>query len=387
VGGDGKLHLVWSGGESGRVFYSAAFARDALDESRWQAPVMLPAPSPIGSSPQIIANLETGRLSVIFTVPFNEGRGVYLTQSTDGGATWLTPTKVFDAMAAGWDAVGNSRLAFDPAEGIFHAVWMKTPLPGANGDRELFYARSDDAGRQWSPPVRIDNGLIEQPRIEVIAANSLMLAWHKRTPTAQPNTPLQVWWQVSPFGGERWTPPAMLAGFDRVSGESGMATDGSGRAYLAALGQGISGEASLLYTEWSGTQWGRPSVTSLSQPATAGNSAALGVLNNARQLQNLMRISTVRQDGQLDFGVATTSRTIEASQVQPLPTFTPMPPKIEATAVVMEESTPVPTPVTVSAAVPAGGSNMPSFIVLGAGLALIVVVTGIVVSFAISRRR
>ncbi len=210
VGGDGKLHLVWSGGESGRVFYSAAFARDALDETRWQTPVMLPAPSPIGSSPQILTNLETGRLSVIYSVPYNEGRGVYLTQSSDGGLTWLTPTQVFDAMAAGWDAVDHSRLAFDPAEGIFHAVWMKTPLPGASGDRELYYARSDDGGREWSQPVRVDTGMIEHPQIMLVAPNSLMLTWHKQAPAnAQANTPLQVWWQASPFGGERWTSPAI----------------------------------------------------------------------------------------------------------------------------------------------------------------------------------
>lgn len=389
VGGDGKLHLVWSGGESGRVFYSSAFTRDALDETRWTSPVMLPAPSPIGSSPHIHANLETGLLSVLFTVPFNEGRGVYLTQSTDGGANWLTPTKVFDAMAAGWDAVGQSRLAFDPAEGVFHAVWMKTPLPGASGDRELYYARSENGGRAWSQPVRIDDGQIESPHIEVIGPNNLMLTWHKQaTAATQDNAPWQVWWQASPFGGERWTPPAILTGFDRVSGESGLGTDGAGRAYLGALGQGISGEASLLYAEWDGTQWSRPEVTSLSQPAAAGNSAALAVLNNAKQLQNIMRLSIVRQDGQREYGVATTSRTVEASEVQPLPTFTPVPARAESTPVaIIESSTPAPTTAVLMNTAPASGGDMPSFILLGAGLALVVLIGGIALSLIITRRR
>lgn len=389
VGSDGRLHLVWSGGESGRVFYSAAFVRDALEESRWQTPLMLPAPSPIGISPQIVVNLESGRLSVIYTVPFNEGRGVYLTQSMDGGATWLTPTQVFDAMAAGWDAVGESRLAFDADEGIFHAVWMRTPLPGASGERELFYARSDDGGRAWSQPARIDNGQIEKPHLEVMDRNSLMLTWHKRSLAAtQENAPWQVWWQASPFGGERWTPPSILIGFDFVSGEAGLATDGAGHAYLAALGQGISGEAALLYTEWSGTQWSKPEITSLSQPAATGNGATLAVLNNARQLHNLMRLSTLRQDGRREFDVAAMSRRVEASPAQPLPTFTPPPPKTAPTsALPLLVSTPEPTLAVVSGAAPAAASDMPSFIVLGAGLAMVVLVAGIVISFAISRRR
>ncbi len=390
VGGDGKLHLVWSGGESGRVFYSSAFTRDALDETRWQSPMMLPAPSPIGSSPQILANLETGRLTVLFTVPFNEGRGVYMTQSADGGATWLTPTKVFDAMAAGWDAVGHSRMAFDASDGTFHVVWMKTPLPGAGEERELYYAKSDDGGRAWSQPVRIDGGQIESPRIDVIGPGSLMLTWHKQSAsTSQDTAPLQVWWQASPYGGERWTPPTVLTGFDRVSGQSGLGTDGAGRAYLAALGQGISGEASLMYTTWSGTQWSQPEVTSLSQPAATGNGAVLAVLNNAQQLQNIMRVSIVRQDGQREFGVVTTHRQVEATAVQPLPTFTPAPPKVEATPFLTgEDVTPEPTLAVLNTAAPAAGaSDMPSFILLGAGLALIVLVGGIVTSFVISRRR
>jgi hypothetical protein len=388
VGGDGKLHMVWSGGESGRAFYSSAFTRDVLDDTRWMAPAMLPAPSPIGSSPQIVANLETGRLSVIYTVPFNEDRGVYLTQSNDSGATWLTPTKVFDAMANGWEAVGSSRLAFDREEGVFHAVWMKTPLPGASGERALFYARSEDGGRSWSQAVQIDTGQIEQPQLMMIGPKSLMLTWQERSPsTESADTPLQVWWQVSPFGGERWTQPAVLNGFDRVSGDLGIATDGAGRAYLAALGRGISGEASLLYTEWSGMQWSQPEVTSLSQPSEAGNGAILAVLNNAKQLQSLMRISTLRQDGQREFGVVTLSRAVEASAVNPLPTFTPVPPRAQATAILLPEDTPEPTPMAVSNATPASSSDTPSFILLGAGLALVVLTAGIVISFAVSRRR
>jgi hypothetical protein len=389
AGNDGKLHVVWSGGESGRVFYSAAFTRDAMDESRWRAPAMLPAPSPIGSSPQIHASLETGRLSVLFTVPFNEGRGVYLTQSSDGGATWLTPTQVFDAMAAGWDAVGYSRLAVDAEGGIFHAVWMKTPLPGAGGARELFYARSDDGGRAWSQPLRIDEGQIEQPQLLVIGQNSLLMTWQKRVSSDETSeAPMQMWWQASPFGGERWTPPALLNGFDRISGEPGVTADGAGRVYVAALGQGVSGEASLLYSEWRGNAWSAPEMTSLSQPAAAGNSAFLAVLNNAQQLQGLMRVSTVRQDGQREFGILTTQRQVEAAAVQPLPTFTPMPSRAEETPVaVVALETIAPTPMTVSNTAPTGSGDMATTLLLGAGLALVVLTAGIAISFILARRR
>jgi hypothetical protein len=41
----------------------------------------------------------------------------------------------------------------------------------------------------------------------------------------------------------------------------------------------------------------------------------------------------------------------------------------------------------VSNATPASSSDTPSFILLGAGLALVVLTAGIVISFAVSRRR
>lgn len=388
AGNDDKLHLVWSGGESGRVFYSAAFQRDALDKSSWQTPVMLPSPSPIGASPQIIADAKSGRLAVLFAVPYNEGRGVYLTQSSDGGKTWLTPTSVFDAMAAGWDAVGDTRLALDPSKGVFHALWLKMPLPGARGERELFYSRSEDSGRTWSQPARIDGGQIEKPSIQVIEPDHLMVTWHKQAATnEQPNAPWQVWWQVSPQGGNRWTQPMIVTDFNAVSG-SGLGTDGAGHAYLAALGQGISGEAALLYSEWSGAQWSKVEVTSLSQPAAAGNGATLAVLSSAGQLQNLMRLSTLQQDGRRMVGVAAIARSVQAAQVQPLPTFTPAPLKANATpSLLLPDNTPEPTPEVVSGAAPAAASDMPVFIVLGAGLAMVVLIGGIVISFIISRRR
>ena len=44
-----------------------------------------------------------GELLVVYAIPLNEPRGVYMVRSADLGATWSRPVRVFDGAAAGWE--------------------------------------------------------------------------------------------------------------------------------------------------------------------------------------------------------------------------------------------------------------------------------------------
>jgi hypothetical protein len=55
----------------------------------------------VGSWPGILADPRGDALHVIYAVPYNEGRGIYYVRSNDGGATWLAPAVVFDAVESG----------------------------------------------------------------------------------------------------------------------------------------------------------------------------------------------------------------------------------------------------------------------------------------------
>jgi hypothetical protein len=69
---------------------------------------------------------------VSYAVPLNEGRGIYLTWSSDRGDSWSSPVRVFDAETAGWETVDQPRLAFDE-DGALHTVFTRYSLPGGRG--------------------------------------------------------------------------------------------------------------------------------------------------------------------------------------------------------------------------------------------------------------
>ncbi|HJW89799.1 MAG TPA: sialidase family protein, partial [Anaerolineales bacterium] len=103
---EGRIMVVWSGSKSGEIFFSQANSTRAAVASAWSKPVPLPSPIspssfPSGRSPDILIDPK-GKIYVTYAIPLNEGRGIFLTQSSDHGATWQQPVQVFDGVAARW---------------------------------------------------------------------------------------------------------------------------------------------------------------------------------------------------------------------------------------------------------------------------------------------
>ncbi len=134
-----RLHLVWSGGEVDQVFYSRAEANQAGSASGWLPARMLSDAANV-SRPQIASD-DAGRLFVLYAVPVNEQRGIYLVRSDDGGELWSAPDTVFDAAAAGWNVVDRPTLVVAP-DGIIHVSWVQTQLPASGITLGVFYTRS-----------------------------------------------------------------------------------------------------------------------------------------------------------------------------------------------------------------------------------------------------
>ncbi len=168
----GQLHAVWTAGLTGPIFYSWARNRDAASAQGWSVPVVLPMPSQIGGWPNIVADPRGELLYAVYSVPYNEKRGVYFVKSTDGRTAWSDPVAVVDAAAAGWDGVSDSQLALDPTTNALHATWLRTNLRDESNNA-LYYARSVDGGQTWSAPRQLLVGQIESPRIAVPARPGL----------------------------------------------------------------------------------------------------------------------------------------------------------------------------------------------------------------------
>ena len=385
----GRAHAVWNGGTTGAIYYSWTYARDFTLASGWAEPIALPMDTPISSWPDLAIDPRGGDLFVVYAVPYNEGRGLYLARSADGGSTWpAAPQRIVDAAAQGWESVTTPRLAYDAAAGVLHVVWVRDALPGSASPRAVYYAQSRDRGRTWSEPVKVAEGQVGWPRVAMFGPDQVCVAWTQQSSQARvnPRSPLSVWSWLSADGGQTWTTPATVPGFEQISGAFGLIGDESGRLDLAAMAQLSNGESVLLHASWQEQRWSEREVTALGQNATAGNAAALAVSPSAGRLAALLRAWLWDQSGSGQFEVVATWREIPKQVVTPLPTFTPVP-TVAPGPTATPEPTATPRPqIAPGGPQPIGETRGPSPLIIGGVLAAIIVIAGVAGTFWMKRR-
>ena len=382
----GKTHAVWTAGIDGGLFYSSSHVRDFVSAQDWADPVELPTPSSINSWPDIAADQLHNILYVVYAIPYNERRGIYLTRSLDGGTTWLTPTLIFDAVAAQWAGADKAKLAVDPSSGDLRVTWLRAALPGSEGSQAVYYSGSIDGGQTWSAPLKVAEGQVDWPRIATPNNGQVYVAWNQNANQGEPNpaTPFGVWGQFSTDGGQQWSEPEALPGFGEVSGPIGLYADEAGQLYASAVGRESNNESKLIAAKWDGQKWTGREEVRLGQEAAVGNAAAPMVVPEMGQLNALMRLYTWVQNGSGQFDVVMTSRAITPTAVTPIPVLTAQPKAtVESTPTIQPTATPLPRlPSSVQQPVASRG---PSPLVLGGALAAMVVM--IVVIRVVVRRR
>lgn len=374
-----RLHALWTG-NNGEIFYSRAFVRDANAQNAWR-PAALVGPQLGSSTPVLVADL-LGRLHGIYAVPLNEERGLYYIRSDDGGETWTSPQRIFDAVAARWARVLHPTLAVDE-QGVIHVAWVRAPLPGYGAPEGLYYAASKDEGQSWTAPFVLAEGAFDWPQLQATYAGQVHVFW---TELSGNRHRYHRW-----IEGETWTLPARVPGFERLTGPVGLAADGQGGLHLAALIADDVGQPAVLYTTWNGTRWGERELVRLERrlvpDALAG--AALSLELPLGRLDLVFRALDLEAETPRA-ALFAMSRNIPPVLTLPAPAFAP-PPTPTPTPGPTPTATPTPLPtVNPSPPVPSvpvlavGPLLLPFTAVLGLGGALLLVMVAVLAS---SRRR
>ncbi len=377
-----RVHLVWSGGGAGEIYYTWAYARDVGSAQRWNEATLLSPSGELAYWPDITADPRTTTLYAIYTLPYNEKRGVYLSVSQDSGQTWQAPVQIFDAVAAGWESIDRARLALDADRQVLHAVWQRAVLPGQVQATEIYYASSTDGGKIWSAPLKVAAGDVAWPQVIVPSAGQVYLAWCQ-TDDGKSN----IQGQFSPDSGQRWSPPTRISQFDQVNCPISLATDEQSHMFLAGISANAGGEAILLASPWNGQAWNSPDVYSLRQKANIDNAVAIALVPQSNRLSALIKLQSQQVQSQSHFEIASTDRQIPAvGVVQPVPTFTPMPtPTAGPAATLVPTDTPKPQPNDRALRPPTTGGGPPP-LVLGGVLAAIIVVVVVARIIWVKRR-
>jgi hypothetical protein len=250
----GSLHLTWVTSPGGEILYSKTAFEQAGSSGGWLPTQTLPTDG-IASWPQLAMDT-SGTLYLLYTISINENRSLYLITSSDGGATWSQPIRVFDAVSAGWGLVDHPTLAVTP-EGTLHAAWVKGSPDGSASPQGIYYASSTDGGLTWSAPLKVAEPGHDWPKL-VSFNHQLQLfysklsdhgVWQRWVKAGPPSEAPQGW--GTPVNVPGWSNISAPFGVT-VSGDSGSAKDPAGVLHLVGV---VIPTGSLLYSAWNGERW------------------------------------------------------------------------------------------------------------------------------------
>jgi hypothetical protein len=241
TGPENELFLI-APSNRGVLYFSRATSGNAAIKSRWSTPARLG----IGHDGEIgaadIAWDVTGTITIAYSVPVNEERGIYLVQSQDQGATWSEPLQVFDGAAAGFALVGAPFLRTSP-DGFLHLIWREQSIQGEGTTQphSLYYTRSEDGGRTFSEAEMVDDEPVAWREIIADGEGNLHLFWQLQDSVST------IWNQVSSDKGRSWQFPQ---GLPEEGTTATVVGDSAGRLHLVDAGPG-----SLSYWLWNGNRW------------------------------------------------------------------------------------------------------------------------------------
>ena len=391
----GRMFAVWNDGDAGQIKFAWAGASQAYRSSDWKAAVELPSPVAIGSHPDI-ESIAQDTLVVAYAVPLNEARGIYLTISEDAGNIWSEPIQVFNAAEQGWDMIDRPELTIT-SDGSFHILFTRYTLPGGRGPLGLYYTRSQDGGLTWLPAETVAEGHIHWSQILASGDDVLHRIW-QIDDIASSRRIIQH--QHSLDRGSSWSDLEIISTL-HVAGPVDLDVDSLGRLHLVMAVTNISDEVGLEHWVWAGNQWSLNSSLDLqedevsdvvSMSISVTPDGRLGALYSGNMLvapTDLTGESFVSTQV-LPF-VAYTGRAVDASlpDIVPIPaidiqpTQTMEPPSAPATEPSPEIETPMVEETEPQAPSPAQNGNSWMGLVLGAGLAVVLVV----MAFGINARR
>lgn len=354
VDSNNQLHLVWSGGLEGQVYYSRADANQAVVATAWLDPLALPAPRPVGSAPDIQIS-QQGTIYVVYAIPLNEERGIYLTQSTNGGETWAEAVRLFDAQAAGWAMVDQPHLAITQ-DGHLHLIFTRYSLPGGSGPLSLIYMRSVDGGKTWEEPQTVVENPVIWSRMTASGKGNLQRVWQEVSSSGT-----TLWHEQSLDDGTTWFRTVPVSVFGETIGSPSLIQDSGGHLHLLLIVRGGTNIFTLQHWLFDGQRWSAERSFDIEFTQNTSIESLTSAISPAGKLGVIVRSIIINaQSGNPQSQLLFTYRELDIG-----PTVTSTPPTATHTPAITPSPTPTIGPVvsiTIPPITPESTSTIPAFL-------------------------
>lgn len=330
VDNNGLLHLAWTEGNAGPVYYATARSNNSLSVHLWSEPIRIDVPAY-----QVKLQVDRGIVHVLFTNFWDEEPGVFYMRSKDGGNSWSSPYWL-DPDIPLVDAPTIPQFLSDGAGGL-HATWYYLGVGTDNAiGNWVRYAHSLDNGESWSDPVTIDIADEEPDELRLphpglaVTGEQVHVVWAGTSGTLREH-------RYSLDRGITWTETQRVMGHLHGQGlGGGMVTDAAGRIHFFAQ---IRWPQGVYHAIWDRDHWTEPSLIYLIARSDAegrnGRYHAHSVRAGIRAGNQIVVTFTDESTGPLYMMYSTLEDVVP---LPPLPTPTPTPnenntiPSITATA-------------------------------------------------------
>lgn len=211
---------------------------------------------------------------------------LYVTQSTDGGATWTTPHLLNSDAAT--DGREESSPAIRHGATAWIAAWTRGVYPSSSYAPHVHFARSLDGGATWSAPTLFDpvEPTVEEsdfaPSLATDGAGHWVAVWGRRSTVAPtpPEPADTIMMSRSTDDGATWTPPIVLNDGSDPAGDARSlnptVTAGGGGTFLVAWPRGsgngdcptvVAEDVQMTFSEDDGTTWSAPAPLHADPPS------------------------------------------------------------------------------------------------------------------------
>jgi hypothetical protein len=201
----------------------------------------------LNTDPDLLTD-SSGKIALVYAIPVNENRGIYLIQSGDLGRNWSQPRRIFDAIGTGWDSVTEPRMELTEG-GHLHLLVTRNSLRDGSQEKSLYYLQSADGGNNWTSPEVVSEKRVEWSEIVYLGNNVLQRLWQERKGDLY-----EVFSEISGDAGLTWSSALKVSASESGPAALALSKDANGQLYLMQVTQEETGIVSR-EIRWDGSRW------------------------------------------------------------------------------------------------------------------------------------